>query len=65
MTIVDRLVALMDERNLKPAQITRELGISGSSSSMPFALKSMSLISVPSHIPLLLQFRITLDNRAD
>ena len=31
MTIVDRLVALMDERNLKPAQITRELGISGSS----------------------------------
>lgn len=31
MTIVDRLLALMDERNLKPAQITRELGISGSS----------------------------------
>lgn len=31
MTIVDRLIALMDERNLKPAQITRELGISGSS----------------------------------
>ena len=31
MTMVDRLVALMDERNLKPAQITRELGISGSS----------------------------------
>lgn len=31
MTIVDRLLKLMDERNLKPAQITRELGISGSS----------------------------------
>lgn len=31
MTIVDRLLSLMDERNLKPAQITRELGISGSS----------------------------------
>lgn len=31
MTIVDRLTALMEERNLKPAQITRELGISGSS----------------------------------
>lgn len=31
MTIVDRLIALMDERNLKPAQITRELSISGSS----------------------------------
>lgn len=31
MTIVDRLIGLMDERNLKPAQMTRELGISGSS----------------------------------
>lgn len=31
MTIVDRLISLMNERNLKPAQITRELGISGSS----------------------------------
>ena len=31
MTIVNRLLKLMDEQNLKPAQITRELGISGSS----------------------------------
>ena len=31
MTIVDRLISLMDEHNLKPAQITRELEISGSS----------------------------------
>ena len=31
MTILDRLLFLMGERNLKPAQITRELSISGSS----------------------------------
>lgn len=31
MNILDRMIALMDERNLKPAQMTRKLGISGSS----------------------------------
>ena len=31
MTIVNRLLELMNERNLKPAQITRELNISSSS----------------------------------
>jgi transcriptional regulator with XRE-family HTH domain len=31
MTIVDRFLLLMEQRNLKPAQITRELGLSSSS----------------------------------